>query len=582
MHESRFITPEVERFDFGESIVYAKRTTHVPDNDDDDEIWPTRGWKHFVTNSTTLFGDKKIQHDVLKKYFVGCCAVLSLNKKDFFQATDSEVAKDLSERGINHTEQTWRKVVNEQLRRLEALDNESGQPVAQQQEQRQQQQEQGGARSGGGSGAAGAGAGTCYAKYTNTLSRVTKRSKELDPRSMPSVSSGRGGGGARSGGAGRSRSGGGGGRGRRELEAQMTRRGAQTEPHKRSKRGEFLLSTFGGDWCSLEIIRDAPAEPLELDGVLVNGETKANVTFVRVTNKSLENNNFIPGLVLSVAADVTPEKREACEKMIRLWREGKALVKFGKSSKLLRAPDSEIWDALGANGVLGKIHDCLDMSTEKTRDNVYATVMAYLTAVKFALIDAEEAEAAASGAAGGRGAGSGGAGSYSSGGGGGGGRGCGDGHMILARLMEPNMPLNLGEFPREDLDVENEDIPITQLIPMCSKKLKELRDDPLYYKFPSCYDTTGEDLKNYNLRKMYAVRRDGKIVMAHPSRTKSQLRKTLLTKSVPVKTWMRLLDDAIKIMEDEAVAGRGSLASHGTKKRGRAVEGGRAQKKNKK
>ena len=136
LHESRFITPDVKRFVFGEYIVYAKRTTHVADDDDGDEIWPTRRWTYFVPDSATLSGDKKIEHDVLKKYFFGCFAVLSLNNEDFFQATDSEVVKDLCERGINHTEQTWRKVVNEKTRRLDAMDNESGQPVVRQQQER--------------------------------------------------------------------------------------------------------------------------------------------------------------------------------------------------------------------------------------------------------------------------------------------------------------------------------------------------------------------------------------------------------------------------------------------------------------
>ena len=280
---------DTERFCFGElPTVYAKRTTHIPDNDDDDEIWPTRRWKHFVPNSTTLSGEEKLQHDYLKEFFVGCYCVLSLDNKVFYQAIDSEVAKDLSKWGIDHTPQTYRRVVNERIRRLDdALDNEVAQ---QQQQQRQQQQEQGGARSGGGSGAAGAGS-----------------------------SSGGGGGGAGSGGAG-----------------------------------------------------------------------------------------------------------------------------------------------------------------------------------------------------------------SSSGGGGGGGSGRGDDHMRLTRLMKHKMALDLDDFPREDLDVEDMGLPITQLIPMSSKKLKELRHDPLYYNFHPCHDMTAQNLQNYNLLKLYAVRRDGKIVMAHPKSTKRQLKKTYI------------------------------------------------------
>ena len=183
----------------------------------------------------------------------------------------------------------------------------------------------------------------------------------------------------------------------------------------------------------------------------------------------------------------------------------------------------------------------------------------------------------------GRGAGSGGARSSSSGGGGarsqgaatsksgGGGTGSRGESERLAKLMETNMPLDPNIFPHEDLEVDDKTCPIEYLRPMSLKKLKELRDGSVYYNFPSCYNTTSV-VKDYNLGKMYAVRRDGREVMVSPSCMGHHLGKTLKGNTVKVERWLLLLGCAMQIVEARAVE---------SKKRRRATESGEACKKKK-
>lgn len=183
----------------------------------------------------------------------------------------------------------------------------------------------------------------------------------------------------------------------------------------------------------------------------------------------------------------------------------------------------------------------------------------------------------------GRGAGSRGARSSSSGGGGarsqgaatsksgGGDTGSRGERERLAKLMETNMPLDPNVFPRESLEVNEETVPIGYLRPMSSEKLKELQDGPSYYDFPSCYDTTPV-VKHYNLGKMYAVRHDGREVMASPSRMGNHIRNTLKGKSVKVGRWLLLLGCAMQIMKAREVE---------SKKRRRATESGEVWKKKK-
>lgn len=142
---------------------------------------------------------------------------------------------------------------------------------------------------------------------------------------------------------------------------------------------------------------------------------------------------------------------------------------------------------------------------------------------------------------------------------------------LLAKLMETNMPLDPVSFPRENLEVNSEHVDITQLAHMNSKKWEEMRCDPLFYDFPSRYNTNPV-VKDYNLGKMYGIRMDGKKVMVSRTGMKNRLKTVRLQgNKIGVERWLAYLSGAMKIMEASAVAG----------KRRRATEGGEAAKKKK-
>lgn len=129
LNSAYFLEVEPVRFALGANVLYAKRTPFMPDG----KALPTRKMPDFVRDTKKI--PKQHRRDIsnLREYFLGCFAVISLDGKTYYQASEKEVQDDMRDREIDVSfcktlqlsslpDRTYQRVVNEKVRRLDMRD----------------------------------------------------------------------------------------------------------------------------------------------------------------------------------------------------------------------------------------------------------------------------------------------------------------------------------------------------------------------------------------------------------------------------------------------------------------------------
>lgn len=126
LNNAYFMNVEPERFTFGDNTLYAKRTPYMQDC----KTWPTCEFPNFAREFKKVSRGDQRHFRHVRSYFSACFAVISLDGDKYFQATKQELQEDLRKTGIHdrvrnilrvktYPDDTWRRVVNEKVRRLD-------------------------------------------------------------------------------------------------------------------------------------------------------------------------------------------------------------------------------------------------------------------------------------------------------------------------------------------------------------------------------------------------------------------------------------------------------------------------------